>query len=380
MTEHAVDRRPFLRASDRTFRDLYQRDPAYHTRVPGRVNLIGEHTDYNGGFVLPTVIPQATDVALAEREDRVVRVFSTAIDEPGPAAYELGREKRTGTWTDYVESITWVLRQAGHGLRGADIVIDSTVPLGSGLSSSASLEIALLRAWRDAARLEISDVPLARLGQRAENEFVGAPVGIMDQMACSLAENGVALFLDTRTLEFARVPLPKGVELVVVNSGVSHRNAAGDYSTRRRECEEAARALGVPQLRDVAVAGLDETISALPAALQRRVRHVVTEDQRVLDAIGAMRAGDVTRLGQLFYASHASMRDDYEVSIPEIDLLIEIARKDPNVHGARLTGGGFGGSIVALVAEGTGRDVGRNIKREYDSRSGLRATVLVPAS
>ncbi len=364
----------------RSFRDLYGRDATHAARVPGRVNLIGEHTDYNGGFVLPTVIPQTTTVQLALRPDRRVRVFSSAIDDPRPVEYDLGHEARQHSWVDYVESISWVLAEAGHTLRGADVAIHSSVPLGSGLSSSAALEVALLRAWRDACRLEIPDVPLARLGQRAENEFVGAPVGIMDQMACSLAEDRVALFLDTRTLEFARVPLPAAVDLVVINSGVSHRHAAGDYATRRRECEEAARLLGVPQLRDVPVAGLDETIAPLPETLRRRVRHVVTEDQRVLDAMRAMREGDAARLGALFYESHASMRDDYQVSIPEIDLLVDLAREDPRVRGARLTGGGFGGSIVALVASGTGRDVAERITNEYDARSGQRATVLVPPS
>jgi galactokinase len=361
-----------------TFRDLYGRDPAHSARVPGRVNLIGEHTDYNGGFVLPTVIPQTTTVDLATRRDRRVRVCSLEVDDPRPVEYELGHEAQSRTWVDYVQAITWVLAEAGHTLCGADIRIESSVPLGSGLSSSAALEIALLRAWRDACRLEIPDLPLARLGQRAENDFVGAPVGIMDQMACSLAEERVALFLDTRTLEFARVPLPPGVDLVVINSGVSHRHAGGDYATRRRECEEAARALGVPQLRDVPIGGLAQTLAPLPETLQRRVRHVVTEDQRVLDAIGAMRQGEAARLGDLFYESHASMRDDYQVSIPEIDLLVDLAREDPRVHGARLTGGGFGGSIVALVAEGAGRDVANGIAREYDARSGQHATVLVP--
>ncbi len=361
-----------------TFRDLYGRDPACTARVPGRVNLIGEHTDYNGGFVLPTVIPQTTTVELALRGDGTVRVHSTEVDGRDPVEYELGHEARRHTWIDYVQGISWVLAQADHTLRGADIRIASSVPLGSGLSSSAALEIALLRAWRDACGLEIGDVPLALLGQRAENDFVGAPVGVMDQMACSLAEQRVALFLDTRTLEFARIPLPPAVDLVVVNSGVSHRHAGGDYITRRRECEEAARLLRVPQLRDVPVAGLEQAISALPGTLARRVRHVVTEDQRVLDAIAAIRAGDTALLGQLFYASHASMRDDYQVSIPEIDLLVDLARQDPRVCGARLTGGGFGGSIVALVQQGAGRDVASRIVSEYDAQSGQKATVLVP--
>ena len=361
-----------------SFRELYGRNPACTARAPGRVNLIGEHTDYNGGFVLPTVIPQVTTVELAQRGDRIVRVCSAEVGDDRPAEYELGREARRHAWVDYVQGITWVLAQAGHTLRGADIRIESSVPLGSGLSSSAALEIALLRAWRDACRLDIADVPLALLGQRAENDFVGAPVGVMDQMACSLAEDRVALFLDTRTLEFARIPLPPGIDLVVVNSGLSHRHAGGDYMTRRRECEEAARLLDVPQLRDLPLPRLERTIGGLPETLQRRVRHVVTENQRVLDAIAAMRAGDVALLGRLFYASHASMRHDYQVSIPEIDLLVDLARQDPRVHGARLTGGGFGGSIVALVQEGAGCDVAHRVVREYDAHSGQKATVLVP--
>jgi galactokinase len=290
----------------------------------------------------------------------------------------VGAEARRGTWLDYVQGITRVLDEAGHAIRGVDLRIDSSVPLGSGLSSSAALEMALLRAFRAAFALSIDDVPLAKLGQRAENEFVGAPCGIMDQMACSLAEDGVALFLDTRTLQYDRVRLPSGADLVVINSGVSHSVAGADYATRRRECEQAASILGVAQLRDVPLADLDRTVSGLPDTLRRRVRHVVTEDQRVLDAVAAMRSGDLARLGQLFHESHASMRDDYQVSVPEIDLLVDLAREDPRVHGARLTGGGFGGSIVALADKGTGRPVGERLATEYQASTGNKATVLVP--
>ena len=360
-----------------TFRELYGREAEKRGIAPGRVNLIGEHTDYNGGFVLPTVIPQRTVVELATRADDLVQVSSTNVGRP-VAAYRLGAEARSGTWLDYVQGITRVLGDARHAIRGADLRIDSSVPLGSGLSSSAALEIALLRAFRAAFALAIDDVPLAKLGQRAENEFVGAPCGIMDQMACSLAEDGVALFLDTRTLEYDRVLLPAGADLVVVNSGVSHSVAGADYATRRRECEQAASILGVRQLRDVPLAGLDRTVSGLPDTLRRRVRHVATEDQRVLDAVAAMRSGDLALLGDLFYASHASMRNDYQVSIAEIDLLVDLAREDPRVYGARLTGGGFGGSIVALAEKGTGRRVGERLATEYHARTGHSATVLVP--
>jgi galactokinase len=358
-----------------TFETLFGRAPDLVASAPGRVNLIGEHTDYNGGFVLPTVIPQRTTVSLARRADDRVRVSSGSVG--ASAEFTIGQESPRHEWSDYVQGITHVLVEAGFRPGGADIRIESSIPLGSGLSSSAALEIALLRAFTRAFDLAIEEVPLARLGQRAENRFVSAPCGIMDQMACSLAEDGVALFLDTRTLAFERVTLPPGVELVVVNSGVSHRIAGGDYRTRRRECEQASAALGVAQLRDLGVADLPR-LASLPDVLGRRARHVVTEDQRVLDAVAAMRAGDLVALGALFQASHASMRDDYEVSIPEIDLLVDLARRQPGVYGARLTGGGFGGSIVALAREGAGRAAGAAVVRQYDAQTGQQATVLVP--
>ena len=255
-----------------------------------------------------------------------------------------------------------MLGKAGFSVGGADIRIESTVPLGSGLSSSAALEIALLRAFRDAFTLPLDDVQMARLGQRAENEFVGAPVGIMDQMACTLAGDGQALFLDTRSLDWTLVPLPADAELVVLNSGVAHNHAKGDYRTRRAECEEAARQLGVAQLRDIDVQDLPRVMQ-LDERLGRRARHVITEDARVVAAVAVMRSGDLDALGQLFYASHDSMRDDYEVSIPEIDLIVDLARAIPEVYGARLTGGGFGG--FGRDAHPAGRvRIGRRTRRQ----------------
>ena len=361
-----------------TFEQLYGAPPDVRASAPGRVNLIGEHTDYNGGYVLPTTIPQRTVVELRPRHGGAVRVFSADIGQP-PIGYIAGAEVRHGRWIDYVEGITWALTRDGFAVGGADIRIESAVPLGSGLSSSAALEIALLRALREAFALPIDDVQMARLGQRAENEFVGAPVGLMDQMACTLAGDGEALFLDTRSLEWSVVPMPASVELVVVTSGVAHHHAKGDYRTRRAECEEAARRLGVAQLRDLGAGDLDRAMR-LPEPLGRRARHVVTEDDRVLAAVAALRAGDAAELGRLFYASHESMRDDYEVSIPEIDLLVELARSVPDVYGARLTGGGFGGAVVMLARPGRGREVADAIAADYAARTGQRPTVLIPQS
>src|SRR5512136_1189380 len=286
-----------------TFDQLFGRPPAVTASAPGRVNLIGEHTDYNGGFVLPTVIPQKTVVELSPRADRTVRVWSASVPEPQQVTYELGSENRTGAWADYVQGITWVLSDAGYGVGGFDARVTSGVPLGSGLSSSAALEISLMRALRAAFDLALENVPLALLARRAENEFVGAPVGIMDQMACSLAGERDALFLDSRSLAFELVPLPAGVELAVINSGVAHNHAKGDYRARRAECEEASRLLGVPQLRDLGLADLPR-VMALPDPLGRRARHVVTEDERVLAAVTAMRDGDARELGRLFFESH----------------------------------------------------------------------------
>ncbi|HEY0478434.1 MAG TPA: galactokinase [Kofleriaceae bacterium] len=343
------------------------------TSAPGRVNLIGEHTDYNAGFVLPTPIPQRTRVELEPRADHRVVVSSDQLGEC--RAYELGGERRTGGWIDYVQGCTFAARTAGHRLAGADLRISSDVPVGSGLSSSAALEIAVLRALREANALAIDDVALALLGQRAENELVGAPVGAMDQLVASVGAPGAALFIDMRTLETRAVPLPDA-DLVVIASGIQHDHASGGYRIRRAECEAAAHQLGVRALRDLELADLPR-IAQLPEPLGRRVRHVVTENARVLAAVDAIDRRDLGRLGELLRESHASLRDDYEVSIPPIDVLVELAIAHPEIWGARLTGGGFGGSIVALARSGRGAAVARVIIEEYARRTGHVGQVLL---
>jgi galactokinase len=321
-------------------------------------------------------IPQRTLVVLTPSADRRVVVFSA--QDPAPGAYVLGEEHRAGAWFDYVQGVSWALRQAGFEMAsGFELHISSDVPVGAGLSSSAALEVAVLRAIRAAFALDLDDVRLAQIGQIAENEFVGARCGIMDPMAASLADETTALFLDTRSLEFRRIALPADADLVVVHSGVVHEISGGEYNVRRAECEEAARQLGIAQLRDLSSADLPR-IAALPAPLDRRARHVLTEDERVLEAVHAIAANDLDRLGALFAASHESMRDDFEVSVPEVDLLVELAQADPDVYGARLTGGGFGGSVVILARRGTGRLVGERVSRAYAKRSGRTPTVLVP--
>ncbi|UQA58936.1 galactokinase [Polyangium aurulentum] len=359
-----------------SFEELFGRAPDASAEAPGRVNLIGEHTDYNGGLVLPIATPQRTRVQLARRSDRVVRASSAEVGGE-PAQYVLCEEVRRGQWIDYVQGVTRALAEAGMSTPGFDIRISSEVPLGSGLSSSAALEVSLLRGLRALFGLSIDDVTIARLGQRAENDLVGAPVGIMDQMAASLAGTDAALMLDTRTLAYELVPLPPEAELVVIASGVTHEHAGGEYRVRRAECERAAAMLGVDLLCSLGPES-EERLSALPEPLGRRARHVIRDSARVRAAAGAMRAGDLRTLGDLFRASHASMRDDYEISTTEIDTLVTLADSEPDIFGARMTGGGFGGSVVMVAKKGSGLGAAKRIARSYAEKTGRKPTVLLP--
>lgn len=359
------------------FVTLFGRQPTVSASAPGRVNLIGEHTDYNGGFVLPTVIPQRTVVELAPSHGPVVRLWSSA-QNTGSDQYRLGQETPTAGWGDYIRGLTSTLaRTHGTSIGGFDARIQSEVPPGSGLSSSAALGIAMLRALREAFALTLSDLELAQLVHSSENSFVGAHVGIMDPMVVSLGRPGAALSIDTRSLEFEHLPLPTTADLVVIDSGVRHALSSGDYNTRRAECEHACTLLGVEQLRDL---GLDDLprLTDLPEPLGRRARHVMTENARVLSAVAALRGADVQHLGALMNASHLSQRDDYEVSVPEVDLLVELARGHDDVYGARLTGGGFGGSVVIFAAAGHGTAVAKRVAGQYAAHTGREGRVLLP--
>lgn len=310
---------------------------------------------------MPVALPLRVTVQLELRAEPDIHATTDAQVDP--------------SWTRYVIGAARVL-----GIdRGFDVHVTGDLPPGAGLGSSGALGVALVRALRDAFGLELDDVTIAKLAQRIENEFVGVPSGILDQMAASLAQESEALFLDCRTLSYERIPLPATCELVVIHSGVLHRHSSGAYAQRRRECEEAAHALGVSELRDVAPA--DRTrIDALTEPLRRRARHVVSENARVLEAVEALRGRDLDRLGALLDASHDSLRDDYEVSTPEVDLLVELVREQPGVLGARITGGGWGGSIVALADAGTGHAAATAAVAEYEERTGLDARILLPVS
>jgi len=339
------------------FEETFGAAPELSASAPGRVNLLGEHTDYNEGFVLPTVLPQKVTVALRARPDREVHAASAQFGES--AFFVLGEEAADRSWRDYVKGVTQGLAAHGLAIQGFEAFFVSEVPVGAGLSSSAALSVALLRGLRELFDLPLEDVTLAKIAQWGENNVVGVPVGLLDPMACHLGREGTALFLDTRALAFERLPWPADIELVVLDSGVTHQHSTGAYRQRRHECEEAARLLGVSALRDV-VEG-DERILALPAPLDRRVRHVVSENARVLRAVDALEAGDAAPLGALFNSSHRSLRDDFEASDREVDALVERAWKDEDVLGARLTGGGFGGAVVMLVKQGAALAVGHRL-------------------
>lgn len=344
--------------------------------APGRANLMGEHTDYNQGFVLPVALPQRTRVELVVRGDDTVRVRSDGQWEGG---FELGEEARSKSWLDHVQGVTAVLRRDGIAVPGFEARIESDLPVRSGLGSSAALDVALLRALRLAFDLPLDDMQLALLARRVEAEFVGAPVGLLDPLAASLADRSSALFLDTRSLELEHVPLPAGLELAVIDSAVAHSSAGAGYGARRAECERAASLLGVSSLRELPP-DRPEAGRGLPPPLDRRVRHVLTENARVLAMVEALRRSDLAALGPLLAASHASQRDDLQVSIPEIDLLVGLASAEPAVFGARLTGHGFGGSIVALTRAGEAAEVAARIAAAYGGRTGRQARVLVPPS
>ena len=340
------------------FSTLTGRRPDGVWSAPGRVNLIGEHTDYNEGFVLPFAIDRRTRAAVGLRTDGVIRVTSTFDDTAIEwQLSDLDAARTAGKivgWSAYPLGVAWALGQRGADLTslpGVDIIIDSTVPVGAGLSSSAAIESSVALALNDLWNLGFTRPALARVGQLAENEVVGAPTGIMDQSASLLGETDSAVFLDCRSLDATVVPLgltPAELCILVIDTRVSHTHATGGYSERRASCEAGATAMGVTSLRDLSVADLDRASEILDDLTYRRVRHVITENQRVLDTVRTLNEEGPGAIGALLDESHVSMRDDFEISIPELDLAVETARAHGAI-GARMTGGGFGGAAIALV-------------------------------
>jgi galactokinase len=320
--------------------------------APGRVNLIGEHTDYNDGYVLPFAIPQRTAVAAGTTAARHWSVWSQNTGETVEIGPDDLEPRRVTGWAAYVAGVLWALREAGTPARPARLVITSDIPLGAGLSSSAALECAVLAALSDLSDLALPPERWPRLAQHAENGYVGMPCGIMDQSASTLCREGHVLFLDCRDDSVEHVPFDLAAHdlaLLVVDTRAPHRHVSGEYAARRAACEAAARTLGLTALRDIDIHALPDALARLNEVTGRRVRHVVTENARVLDTASLLRAGEVTAVGPLLTASHASMRDDYEITVAEVDAAVT-AMLDAGAHGARMTGGGFGGCVLGLVA------------------------------
>jgi galactokinase len=324
----------------------YGEDPQGLWAAPGRLNLIGEHTDYNDGYVLPFALPERVVAAVGPNPGDGWTVSSDFADEP--VSFTAPEPGSVPGWAGYVAGVVWALRESGSPVEPARLAIASDIPLGAGLSSSAAIECAVMGTLCDLSRLSIPDQLRVRLAQRAENDFVGAPTGIMDQSASVLCRAGHALFLDCRTLEVEHIPFDvaaAGLAVLVINTNAPHRHVDGEYANRRAACEAAARALGVPALRDAGLADLPRLDDPV---LLRRARHIVTENQRVLDTVGVLRSGDIRGIGPLMTASHESLRDDFEVTVPELDTAVDAALA-AGAYGARMTGGGFGGCALALI-------------------------------
>ncbi|HJQ70622.1 MAG TPA: galactokinase [Blastocatellia bacterium] len=357
------------------FNSLYRSDARVY-RAPGRVNLIGEHTDYNEGFVMPAAIDLYTRVAIAPRGDRAIHAHSENFSETVEFDLDDPDPRATGHWGDYVRGVAVTIDRAGHRLRGANLLIRGEIPAGAGLSSSASLEVAVGYALMKNSGLEVDPSELAKLAQRAENEFVGARCGIMDQFIVTHGEPGRALLLDCRSLDHRSAPIPDHARLVICNTMVKHEIARGEYNTRRAECEEGVRYLsrklpGITALRDVTQADLNRYGDHLPRVVYKRCRHVITENARVIAAAAALSEGDLMEFGRLMYKSHLSLREDYEVSSPELDTMVRLAGQADGVYGARMTGGGFGGCTINIVKADKVDDFKRVIATGYERATGI---------
>jgi galactokinase len=369
------------------FERRFQSPPAWVVRAPGRVNLIGEHTDYNDGFVMPMAIDRAVWIALRRRPDRRLVVHSldfdqeaqVGLDELQPAGAGL-RRAQPSRWVEYLKGVAWALQGAGYALQGWEGVLAGDVPIGAGLSSSAALELATARAFAAVSGWLWEAATMAKLGQRAENQWVGVNCGIMDQMISAAGVAGHALLIDCRSLETQPVPLPPGTAAVVLDTGTRRGLLDSAYNERRAQCEAAARFFGVPALRDVSVERFEAQAGQLEDVVRRRARHVVTENARTLQAADAMRHGDAVAFGGLMDASHASLRDDFEVSSHELNVMADCARRHVACYGARMTGGGFGGCAIALVGAEAAQAFAAGVAADYQAATSITPNIYICAA
>ncbi len=357
------------------FRATYGKSPQLVARAPGRVNIIGEHTDYNDGFVLPAALDKAVYIAASLRDDQTVNVHS--LDYNSHTSFDLDnlRGSNAHEATLYPRGVLWLLQQKGHALRGMELVMGSDVPIGAGLSSSAAAEVAMLEVASALLKIPLTQEQKAQLGQEVEHEFVGVRTGIMDQMISACGKKDHAILIDCRSLQTTPVPIPQGVSLLTLDTGKRRELTNTEYGKRREQCEEAARLLGVKALRDVTPEQLAANADKLPEVIERRAAHVVNEDVRTLAAVQALRAGDLKTVGRLLNEGHASLRDLFEISIPELDVMAELAQHASGCYGARMMGGGFGGAVIALVKDEAVADFTDKVADAYNASTHLRAYI-----
>jgi len=365
-----------------SFSRIFERAPEIETRAPGRVNLIGEHTDYNDGFVLPTDIDRAIWIVAAARDDRLVKAHSLDFGQTTTFDIEQIVREDHALWGNYIRGVIQEYRKRGDEVRGMDLILSGNVPIGSGLSSSAALEVATAETCRVISGIDIDPVSMALLCQSAERHFVGVQCGIMDQFVSTLGRENMALFLDCRHLSYQLVPLEMQARIVICDSRKQRSLQTSEYNKRRAECEGAVRSLNdvlgdVRALRDVSLRQLEEHRGLMPDLWYQRARHVVTENERVLSAVKSLKAGDIVQFGRLMYESHASLRDDYEVSCAELDILVELATRQQGTIGARMTGAGFGGCTVNLVPAEAVAGFQSAVAEKYQARTGLKPMIYV---
>ncbi|MCY4465019.1 MAG: galactokinase [Chloroflexi bacterium] len=362
---------------NRRFHAAFGAEPAFIVRAPGRVNLIGEHTDYNDGFVFPLAIDRAAYIALRPRADRSVRVISLDMaDDQSFDLDDLPRPDET-RWVDYLIGVAWALQRGGYPLAGWEGLLAGDVPIGSGLSSSAALELAAARAFYCVGGFNWDAAQMAQIGRAAENEWLGIQTGIMDQMISAAGLEGHALLIDCRSLETTPTALPATTSIVILDTGTRRGLVDSAYNERRTQCEAAARHFGIAALRDIDLATFSKRAEELEAVIRRRARHVISENERTLQARDAMLAGDAEALGKLMIASHISLRDDFEVSSPALDAIVDCANAEPSCYGARMTGAGFGGCAVALVRADDTTGFVRRVGAGYESAAGNRPALYV---
>ena len=371
-----------VQKSQHIFTQKYNKQPELTVYAPGRVNIIGEHTDYNDGFVMPCAINYGTAIAGAKRTDHIWNVYAADLDLEDTFSLDEDFSQSEQKWANYVRGVVkFIQERCPQFKQGADLVISGNVPHSSGLSSSAALEVAMGKFCQQLSDLPLTHTEIALIGQKAENKFVGANCGNMDQLISALGQKDHLLMIDCRSLETQPTPVPKDVAVIIVNSNVPHDLVTGEYNTRRWQCEKAAEFFGVKALRDVSVGEFQKReaeLTALNALVAKRARHVVTENQRVLDAVEALKHNDLTKLGELMGQSHESMRDDFEITVPQIDYLVELAQLViGKTGGARMTGGGFGGCIVALAPHDKVEAVRKIIADNYEKQTGLKEDFYV---